>query len=363
MPLVFGGQGVTPSTRGQSSNEYTFQAGQAWIVPAGTWYVGSRKYARIQEFDQLTGIWRNIGSDLAFSYVRSDGVNVRVANQTGCAVGALITNVGSAYTSNPTITASAGGSIWQPIIGGAINSTVTVTAGGSGYTYPPLVQFSAPANPGIPATGYATMSAGAVSSITVVDQGAGYSAAPTVNFVNDPREGLNGLATGTGATAITTTTGAGTLTGLLCLDHGTVLTSLPTLTIAGGGGASAAATVLMDWSITGGSVSGAGTVYTAGAGFVPVTAVNRLTAGTAAITNPTLMANIVLQRPAQILFPTSAGGALTATGLQVADGGHYTFAPGTNDIIIGVGQAIVTGAATVALTVGGNLEVIEIFPI
>lgn len=362
MPRVFGGQGVQPTLRGQSSNEYALQAGQCMIVPNGTWYVG-KKYARVQELDPVSGTWRNIGDDGPWNFVWSDGVNVRLANQTGCAVGALITNVGSGYTSNPTVTPSAGSSVWQPIIGGALNTTIVVTNGGTGYTYPPLVEFAAPPAPGIPATGYCTLSGGAVSTVTVVDQGAGYTQAPTISFVNDPREGLNGVSTGSGAAAYATLTGAGTLTGLVVLDHGTPLTSLPTLTFTGGGGSSAAATVLMDWSVTGGAVTTPGADYTAGAGFVNVSSVNRLTAGSAAITNPTMMANIVRQRPAQILFPTSAAGALTATGLQVADGGHYTFAPAAGDITITGGTDIISAAAVVTLAVGGNTDVVELIAI
>lgn len=362
MPRVYGGAGLQPPTRGQASNRYALQAGQCYVIPSGTWYLG-KKYARLQELDPITNIWQNIGDDGPWSYVQSDGVNIRVANQTGCAVGALITNVGSGYTSNPTVTPSAGSSVWQPIIGGAISATVTVSAGGSGYTYPPFVEISAPPQPGIPATAYCTLSSGAVSTVTVVDQGAGYTQAPTISFVNDPREGLNGVSTGSGAAAYPTLTGAGTLTGLLVLDHGTPLTSIPTVAFSGGGGASAAATVLMDWSITGGAVTTAGADYSAGAGFVTVTPVNRLTTGSAAITNPTLMANIVRQRQAQILFPTSAGGALTATGLQVADGGHYTFAPASGDIIINGGTDIITTAAVVTVTVGGNLDVITLLPV
>lgn len=362
MPLIFGGQGIQPTLRGQATNVFAMQAGQTWIVPPGTWYVG-KKYARLQELDPITGIWRNIGDDGPWNYVRSDGNSVRLANQTGCAIGALLTNVGSAYTSAPAVAASAGASIWQAIVGGALNTTVTVTSGGTGYVYPPLVQFGAPPPGGIQATGFCTLSAGAVSSVTVVDQGAGYNQAPTISFINDTREGLNALGTGSGALAIATLTGAGTITGLVCLDHGTPLTSLPTLAFTGGGGSAAAATTLMDWCITGYTVTTAGAAYTAGAGGVEVSANNRLTTGTAAITNPTMMANIVRQRRASIFAPTSGAGAITATGLQVNDGGHYTYAPGQNDTLIITGQSIVTTAANLALTVGGLTDVVELIAI
>jgi hypothetical protein len=42
---------------------------------------------------------------------------MRVANQTGCAVGALITNGGTLYTSAPAVAASAGASVWLALRG------------------------------------------------------------------------------------------------------------------------------------------------------------------------------------------------------------------------------------------------------
>lgn len=361
MPLVFGAQGVQPTLRGQASNVFALPAGQAMIVPAGTWYI-ERQYAHVQELDTVTGLWRSIGADSPYGYIRSDGANIRLANQTGCAIGGLMTTAGTGYTSAPTVTPSAGGSIWQAIVGGAISTTVTVTNGGTGYTYPPQVVFSAPPSPGIQATGTAALTSGAVSSITVIDQGAGYTIAPTVTLINDPREGLNGTTVGSNAAATTVLTGAGTITGLLVLDHGNAVTALPTLTFAGGGGASAAATVLMDWCITGYTVTTAGAAYTAGAGGVEVSANNRFVAGGTG-TNPNSQNNILRQRRASIFAPTSGAGAITATGLQVNDGGHYLYAPGANDILIVPGQTIVTTAALLVLTVGGLTDVIEMYPI
>lgn len=361
MPLVFGAQGVQPSLRGLASNVFALPAGQALIIPNGTWFI-ERKYAHVQELDTVSGLWRSIGGDAPFGYIRSDGANIRLANQTGCAIGGLMTTAGSGYTSAPTVTPSAGGSIWQAIVGGAINTTVTVTNGGSGYTYPPQVVFSAPNTADFQATGYCALTSGAVSSVTVVDQGAGYTIAPTVTFINDPREGYNGTSVGANAAAITTLTGAGTITGLLCLDHGNPVTTLPTLTFAGGGGSSAAATVLMDWCITGYTVTTAGAAYTAGAGGVEVSANNRVVAGGTG-TNPSSQNNLLRQRRASIFAPTSGAGAITATGLQVNDGGHYLYAPGANDILIVPGQTIVTTAAVLVLTVGGLTDVVNMFPI
>ena len=191
MAVNYGGPGVTPNLGSLVSNSLALQPGEVWPVPSGRFAVKPGKYTVFQEYDAVAQFYRTIGggtTNANLEVVFSDGTNYRLANQTGCAVGALITNVGSGYTSAPIVTASAGGSVWRAIVGGAVNTTVTVTNGGVNYTYPPTVLFSAPPAGGIPATGYCTLSAGAVSSVTIVDQGAGYNSPPTIVFVNDPRE-------------------------------------------------------------------------------------------------------------------------------------------------------------------------------
>lgn len=347
---LFSGSGLTPSLKGVSTNVIALNAGQVSVaVPAGWYYAVLSPYHVIQQFDPITNIWRGIGGaavDAKAVYFYSDGVNYRIANQTGCVVGALLTNAGSGYTSAPTVTASAGGSIWRAIVGGAVSTSVTVTNGGANYTYAPLVTFSAPPPGGIQATGYATLTGGAVSSITVTDQGAGYSAPPTVTLTNDPREGVNGVTTGYGAAAVAALTGAGTVTGLLVLDHGNAVTSLPTLTIAGGGGSSAAATAIMNWTVTG------LTAGTAGAGlsgaFATVTAEDNFPATAPAYTNVTTQSRLVATRRLDAKFTVTAG-ALAGTAV-IYDGGAYTSAP---TVEVWANASVVTTAPVVTATVGG----------
>jgi hypothetical protein len=184
---------------------------------------------------------------------------------------------------------------------------------------------------GIQATGYSTLSGGAVSSITVVDQGAGYAFPPVISLINDPREGVNGVPTGAGASAIATLTGAGTITGLVCLDHGnpvttTSTTSLPTLTPAGGGGSSFAATAVMCWSLVSFTITASGTSGLPATGLVQAYGLGSGYPSTAAAySNPTTNANLVRTRQGLIL-PTIGSGAVTAVG-TVVDGGIYA---GTN---------------------------------
>ena len=278
-------------------------------------------------------------------------MNYRLANQTGALVGALLTNAGSGYTSAPTVTASAGSSIWRAVVGGAVNTTITVTNGGTNYTYPPQVEFQAPPAGGVQATGYAVLTGSAVSSVVVTNQGAGYASAPTIVFSNDPREGVNGVTVGYNAAATCTLTGSGTVTAVLCLDHGQGgQTSLPTLSFGGGGGSSAAATGIMCWSIT---AYAAGTAGTGLSGSVAqITAEDAFPTTAAAYTNPYTQSGLVRTRNANIKAPISSGG-ITATGAVIYDGGIYTSSPTP---IVNATASVVTAAPVVTFTLGGQTD-------
>lgn len=360
----YGGAGNPLTLKGVSTDLFTLPAGQVMLLGpvgsggnpvAGEFYVRTGPYSTVQQQDPFSGLWKRIGGGVmagGAEFIFSDGVNYRVANQSGCAVGALLTNKGSAYTSAPTVTASAGSSVWKAWVGGAVSTTVTVSNGGTNYTYPPQVIFSAPpsfaAGGGIQATGYCTLSGSAVSTVTVTNQGAGYLSAPTITFANDPREGLNGVVAGYNAAAVATLTGANTVTGLVCLDHGTPLTAVPTLSFAGGGGASAAATAIMNWGIT-------AYVPTAGTGFTGPSLLSGLDAfptTAAAYVNPDTQSKLVQIRLANILMPASAG-APTATGAIFYDSGVYTSTP---TALVTTNGALITQTATFAFTMGGTTD-------
>lgn len=360
MPISYGGPGVVPSLGSLVTTEIELESGQCWTVPSGRWGIRNGKYTTFQEYDPITGIYRQVGAGATSGGLDtffSDGVNYRLANQTGAPVGASVTTAGTGYSSTtpPTVTANTGGSIWKAIVGGAINTTVTVSNGGTNYTYPPVVLFSAPPPGGVPATGYCTLSGGVVSTITVTDQGAGYNTPPTVVFVNDPREGVNGVGSGSGAQAVATLTGAGTVTAVLCLDHGAGgQTAIPTLTFSSG---SAAATVLMCWSITAYTVSST----TAGSGYaapVIISAYDSPPAQTSN-TNPTIAGSLVKGRQAFIVGAVS-GTAVTATGQTVKDGGVYAAQPTlyAYGFIQGAGAV----QAVLAATMGGQTDLSWIVP-
>lgn len=341
MPL-FAGAGVTPSLRGLTTGTISLAAGEVWLIqPAGWYEVKPGQFTALQEYDPITTIWRTIGAGSTSANIEriySDGVNYRLANQTGCAVGAVVTNAGTGYTAAPTVTPSAGASKWQAILGGAINTSVTVSNGGTNYTYPPIVLISSPGPAGIQASAHATISGGIVTAVTVDNQGAGYTSPPTVTFVNDPREGANGTTVGSNAAAITTLTGAGTVTGLLCLDHGTPLTAVPTLTFSPA--STTAATVAMCWTITAYAVS----ATTAGSGYVSPVIISAYATpiSGSVLTNPFLQSALVKQRRAFIVGALATG-AITATGQTILDGGVYDQVPTAY-----VQSANVSGAGPVA---------------
>ncbi len=361
MGLKFAGPGVNPSLGGLVSNQMSLQSGQMWLIqPAGWYEIITGPYTFIQEYEPITGIWRGIGGGMVGTgqpmRLYSDGVNYRLANLTGCPVGALITNAGTGYTSAPTVTAaSSGSSIWRAIVGGAVSTTVTVTNGGLNYTYEPDVLISAPPVGGIQATAICTLSAGAVSTVTIINQGAGYTAPPTITFVNDPREGVNGTTVGYNAAAVTTLAGAGTITGLLCIDPGNGgVTSIPTLVFSGGGGASAAATVIMCWTITGYTVTTAGTGMLPVGGFAYLTGIDAFPTTAPIYTNPETQRNLVKTRLATIAAAITTSGALTTVGAVVYDGGIYTSVP--TPVMLSSSVTAYTGPPTPAFTVGGTTD-------
>lgn len=357
MSLVFAGKGVTPTLRGNPTNRVALNAGETFLLPSGTYNITLSPYHKLQQYDLILGTWSTIGDDSnSQRWVQSDGTNVRIANQTGCVVGALVSNGGTGYTSVPTVTAASGSAIFEAILGGAISTTVTVQNGGSNYTYPPIVLFSnPPLGTGVAATGYSTLASGAVTSVTVVDQGAGYLSPPTVTFINDPREGLNGIAAGANAAATTVLTGAGTITAVLVIDHGNALAAgaaPPVLSFTGGGGSGATATAVMCQTVLGYTVTSAGNSYAApilmealGSGY-PTSA--------AAYTNPTSNANLVRGRRAAIIAALS-GNTITGTGQTVLDGGIFAGNPAVNGgVVVILTNQPPTTAAVLALTMGGT---------
>ncbi len=339
VPAILAGAPFQPAT-----NELTLSPGQAIVIPPGPFMVTTGRYTIIQYLDPVTGAWYPIrAAQMQPTQINSDGQNYRVINITGIPVGGVVTAAGSGYSqSTTTCTASAGGSTWQPIIGGQVSATTSVTAAGSGYTLPPQVIIPAPPSPGVPATGYASISSGTVSGITLTNQGAGYTTAPVPLLVPSPFDpNLGNIVNATGKLTLT---GSGTLTAVICTNNGAPQSSAPTLTISGAG-TSATATALL--CQTGTSLSLSGT----GAGYSNATYITSIGgAGAASNTfsspgNPNTENSIVLPRQLSATV-TQSGGSLTVG--SILDGGIFLAAP-TPVVVTG---AVATTAATVALTLG-----------
>lgn len=335
-------------------NEFVLGFGQTQIIPPGNWLVTPGLYSFIQFKDQITGIWRSISqTPNAAKQVISDGVNFRVANLTGCALGAHITNVGSAYTSAPTVTASSGSSTWVAIVGGAISGTVTVTTAGVGYTHKPTLWIEPPQSAqGVQATAVAVVSGGVLSSVTVVDQGAGYTSAPRITIIPDPRDTIT-----TQGVLTTTVVTTGTITAVLCTDHGTPLTAVPTLSFSGGGGSSAAATAVMCFTATAFTISNAGAAYGAAVPVLIQIADGRITTAAGTVVNPSIGVGLLNPRNGSAIVTSEAGGTIAATPV-IQDGGLYTKVP--TAFFTGSASTPATTTAVASVTVGGANDLITL---
>ena len=332
------------------TNQFTLAPGEALPIPAGRWVISLGKYASLQYLDPVTTGWtllRDGDNNDGTQTIWSDGFNVRVANLTGCAVGAVVTNGGAGYTSaTTTVSPSTGNSTWQPIIGGAVSTTVSVTSITTALTYgiAPLVFFDAPPTPGIPATGIAVLTTGTLSSITVVNQGAGYTAVPNITIVPNPAD--PNIASGTpNSAAVCSLTGTGALTGVICTNSGVAVATTMSLTVVGAG-ASATVTPLFLETVTGiSSVNAAGSGYGAFTALTTIGGYN--TTASPAFTNPEQQLYNFVPREAYIALALS--GTAISSVASVVDGGLYITAPSPLPLTNG----IVTTAASLTLSLGG----------
>ena len=325
-------QGSAPYTAGYYTgltNAISLAASAEYYIPSGTWWVFPGPYTFLQWKDPYSAKFTvRPTSATGVHYIDSDGTNYKLANTTGCPVGASITAVGTAgvfttgigtTATGLTVTASSGSSTWTPIIGGAISTTLATSTGtttaGSGYLYPPLCIIDAPPTGGLQATAIVTsISSGTVpvANVQVINQGAGYPAAPNLTFLNDPRD-----TAGSGAVVVLTLTGTGVLTGLYPSNHGTPLTGVPTLTFST---STAAATCIMNFTVT--SYATTGIVTGSSIQAAEVTSIGNLVAAQAspAPINPLHSNGVTFPRPARIAAEISSGGII-ATGQTVEDGG------------------------------------------
>jgi hypothetical protein len=352
----------------QANNIVSLPAGGSFLLPAGTFYIEPGPVTSLQFLDPVTQIWRTINSTpLAGGFnVDADGGNVRLANLTGCPIGALITNAGTALTNGigttatgMTITPSAGGSVWVPVIGGANNTTVAITAAGANYSFAPLLVCSPPPAGGIQMTATCTVTAGTVGAVTVVNQGAGYTAAATITALNDYRD-----STGSGAVLTAgALVGSGVLTAMYPSGatntafnagvggHGTPLTAVPTFTWSPA--STISATAVMNFVVTGIAITSFGSTVATGSMFVGMA--GAIVGGTRATNTAGPVADTALTQPRPAWIQPGIGtGSITVTGTVVVDPGFGFQAVPTLGFIT-AGGLITTSVAATA-TVGGQTD-------
>lgn len=353
----------------------------------GQYHTTLGPYLSLQQYDTNLQVWRNVH---AFSggphFISSDGTNYRVANLTGCPVGAVITNAGSGLTNGfntVTVTPSAGGSTWNTIVGGAVNTTLAVTgtvyaapsafgattggvtgSGGTNYTKPPIIVFGPPPNQGstpyILPTATCVLSSGAVSTITVENQGAGLVGLPSISFVNQPGDTTGGGAVAGWIAANNGNTGTGTLTWMGVSSPGNTgagLTAPCTFTFSPA--STIAATAVMNFVVTGYTVTAGGTTY--GTNALITTGLSQ-TAGTPANTNPNYDKLAIMPRQAVLSNLTTAGVInATAASITVMDAGFgFEAVP----ILYALSQTGLPGTgATLVATVGGINDFFSLQPI
>lgn len=359
------------------TNKIALAPGDALPVPAGTWYITLGFYCVLQYLDPVTGVWA-MGSSAAYGrsmvYVKSDGFNVRVANLTGCPTGASVVAQGTNYVQATTSIAvvGGGGSLWQPIVGGALGFSSVVTANaGAGYGVAPLVFIPAPppasnnANGvgGVQATGYCGISGGTVSGFTFTNVGAGYQTAPIPVVLPNPTDPNINTGITAATLAFSLVTGGG-ITAALCTNNGAALSNPNSITLTvSGAGASASLSVFSLQCVTTASVTTG-----AGLGYGTISALLTTIGGvppTGTVTNPEFNRIAWLPRPAQVGIAVTGAGSVAPQAGTIYDGGLFNTNATPNFVLAGTPGLAGTGSVNVlgiALTMGSQTDFVTMQP-
>ena len=355
----------------------TLPAGGIYVLPAGQYMVIPGPYTFLQWYDSVATIWRTAMAPLNShcQVVSADGYNFRIANLTGCMIGAYLTNGGSGYPngiypagtaaagSYVQATSSAGTATWNVVVGGCINTSVTITTAGVGYNNPPTLTFSDPPTGGVKASAIATVSGGAVSGVTVINQGAGYSAAPTITVTPHPLDLPAPGQTNVGTPAVLTAalTNSGRVTAVTIggnLGAG-AYTSVPSINFAQSAGSSAAATAIACFTITGLTAPTGGSANQTAAVMVPTSAIIA-SAKTNAPVNPWTEQNLFIPRAGQVTSTLASG---VASALAITDGGLHQSATVSQVTMSAWATAAPTSSISGTAAFGGVTDTTTIIPI
>jgi hypothetical protein len=377
---------------------------------SGQYLVDLGLYSCLQVYDQGLQYWKTVATGgpnhSLFGVYSADGVNFRIANTTGCPVGALITAAGAAGTNGFygftqfgagqgsavtiqngvvtagntvfTITPNAGGSLWNAIVGGAINTTVSlagtlfqngpfggtgasvVGSGGAGYTKPPVIVFFPPPNQGqqpyLLPTAVCTISGGAVNAVTVTNQGVGLLGLPGIVVIPQPGDTTGGGAVLGWTAGNSGQVGSGTVLAMWPAWYGTPQTAVVTFTFGGSSNPAPTATAIMNFSVT--SI----TNTTPGVGYTNAYAVwqGGVVAGAAANTNPVLDKFLI---PVPNYPPVSVVAGTGVTTIPSGYGGSGFTAVPTLAFGTQLAAGTVTTVAVQTPVVGGSNDTVQLYSI
>jgi hypothetical protein len=349
------------------NNYVSLAAGDVLTIPAGNWYYYLDGNTVIQYLDPVMNSWRNWAADRAgVTFVKSDGYTVRLANLTGCPVSAVISGAGTGFAqSTATVSASVGGSTWQPIVGGQL-SIVSIATAGKNYTVPPLVFIPAPPSAssnnvgGIQATGYAVISGGSVTAVSLTNPGAGYTSLPVVTLLPNPVEpNIGSISQASVSIGFTNTTG---ITGVYCTNNGAPLATLSalTLTAAGGSGSGATITPNIMQVVTSVSVVAGGSLQGNATNPADIQSVGGIPVSVSAIGNNIIELGNFRPRQFRGAGVCNAGG--TITSVSVIDGGLFVGTPTPAISSAYSGGAAAPTLASLAFTMGSAPATVLIQP-
>ncbi len=347
-----------PYTMG--GNKVSLAAGESIQVPAGDWFIDLGKYSILEVQDpvgiaaisQTSGSWMPIRTQRGSFVLRTDGVNYRISNLTGCVVGAIVTQKGKSYVqASTTITPSTGNSTWQPVVGGAIQS-ISLTGLGANYGQAPVVYIPAPPAPGIQATAIATISAGALTGITVVNQGAGYTTVPAITILPNPFDLNTPTTAATAAAALSSPT---ILTGAILTNSGAPVATTMTLTVAGGNSSGTLTPVFL-------TTVSALSLTAFGSGAYTQAALSTI-GGSGPSGNAFTYSTEFIPRPLQAIVSLSAG--VAGGPPTIIDGGMFLSSPTPLVGYYGGGPAssAAGNAITVQITQGSATDTVTIQPL
>lgn len=337
-----------------SGNAYIGLApGDSMTIPPGDWII-NRIYCFVQYFDSVNNAWRGNATALGpQEQVFSDGVNYRVANLTGCPVAAIVVAGGSGYSQSSTsVTASTGGSTWQPIVGGMM-SVNTIANAGSGYGVAPILLPLQPPTPGVQATGYTTITGGSVTGVTLTNVGAGYAASQTLVTIPNPYDpNLTSTTAIVPATVVLAPIGSGSIAAVLCTNNGAPAS--PTLTV-GGAGSSGSVVAVVCQVVASGSVAAGGAGFTGGGGVITI---GGQPSATPQWVNPATDLSQAIPRPAQATMATTGGSLVSVS--TIIDKGLFFGTP-TVLVVPGAGN-LQTTTASVTVALGSTADTILLQP-